>query len=66
MAEEARCGNVALSTVRNNARRGCGEFVHHPRTPRPVFEFSQATGNDHLGAVFAAIAQPAPRLRGLK
>src|SRR6267378_370901 len=43
--------------VENNARRGHGEFVRHPRTPRPVFEFSQATGNDHLGAVFAATAQ---------
>jgi Relaxase/Mobilisation nuclease domain len=43
--------------VENNARRGRGEFVRHPRTPRPVFEFSQATGNDHLGAVFAATAQ---------
>jgi relaxase-like protein len=43
--------------VRNNARRQRGEFVRHPRTPRPVFEFSQATGNDHLGAVFAATAQ---------
>ena len=43
--------------VRNNARRSRGEFVRHPRTPRPVFEFNQATGNDHLGAVFAATAQ---------
>lgn len=43
--------------VRNNARRGRGEFVRHPRTPRPVFEFNRATGNDHLGAVFAATAQ---------
>jgi Relaxase/Mobilisation nuclease domain len=43
--------------VSNNARRSQGEFVRHPRTPRPVFEFSQATGNDHLGAVFAATAQ---------
>jgi hypothetical protein len=43
--------------VRNNARRSRGEFVRHPRTPRPVFEFNRATGNDHLGAVFAATAQ---------
>jgi hypothetical protein len=43
--------------VENNARRSCGEFVRHPRTPRPVFEFARATGNDHLGAVFAATAQ---------
>ena len=32
-------------------------IVRHPRTPRPVFEFNRATGNDHLGAVFAATAQ---------
>jgi hypothetical protein len=43
--------------VTNNARRSRGEFVRHPRTPRPVFEFNRATGNDHLGAVFAATAQ---------
>jgi hypothetical protein len=43
--------------VRNNARRSRGEFVRHSRTPRPVFEFNRATGNDHLGAVFAATAQ---------
>jgi hypothetical protein len=43
--------------VENNARRSRGEFVRHPRTPRPVFEFNRATGNDHLGAVFAATAQ---------
>lgn len=43
--------------VENNARRRRGEFVRHPRTPRPVFEFNRATGNDHLGAVFAATAQ---------
>ena len=39
---------AAAHGVRNNARQGCGEFVHHPRAPRPEFEFSQATG-DHLG-----------------
>jgi len=43
--------------VKNNARRSRGEFVRHPRTPRPVFEFNQATGNDHLGRTFAATAQ---------
>jgi hypothetical protein len=43
--------------VKNNARRSCGEFVRHPRTPRSVFEFACATGNDHLGAMFAATAQ---------
>jgi hypothetical protein len=43
--------------VTNNARRSRGEFVRHPRTPRPMFEFARATGNDHLGAVFAATAQ---------
>jgi hypothetical protein len=43
--------------VRNNARRSRGEFVRHPRMPRPVFEFNRATGNDHLGAAFAATAQ---------
>src|SRR2546423_2396506 len=43
--------------VSNNARRSQGEFIRHPRTPRPVFEFNRATGNDHLGAVFAATAQ---------
>jgi energy-coupling factor transporter ATP-binding protein EcfA2 len=30
--------------VSNNARRSHGEFVRHPRTPRPVFEFNRATG----------------------
>ena len=34
--------------VENNARRSRGEFVRHPRMPRPVFEFNRATGNDHL------------------
>jgi hypothetical protein len=34
--------------VKNNARRSRGQFVRHPRTPRPVFEFARATGNDHL------------------
>jgi hypothetical protein len=43
--------------VKNNARRSRGEFVRHPRTPRPVFEFNRATDNDHLGAAFAATAQ---------
>jgi hypothetical protein len=43
--------------VDNNARRRRGEFIRQPRTPRPVFEFARATGNDHLGAVFAATAQ---------
>jgi Relaxase/Mobilisation nuclease domain len=43
--------------VDNNARRKHGEFIRQPRTPRPVFEFNRATGNDHLGAVFAATAQ---------
>ena len=44
--------------VRNNARRGRGEFVRHPRTPRPVFEFNRATANDHLlREVFAATGQ---------
>src|SRR5258708_17573254 len=43
--------------VSNNDRRSRGEFVRHPRTARPVFEFNRATGNDHLGAVFAATAQ---------
>ena len=43
--------------VKNNARRSRGDFVRHPRTPRPVFEFNRATGNDHLGAAFAATAQ---------
>jgi hypothetical protein len=55
---ERRRGKVYCpQRVRNNARRSHGEFVRHPPTPRPVFEFSQATGNDHLGAVFAATAQ---------
>jgi hypothetical protein len=43
--------------VSNNARRSHGEFVRHPRTPRPVFEFNRATGNDHLGRTFAATGQ---------
>jgi hypothetical protein len=57
-AYERKRGKVYCpQRVRNNARRRKGEFIRHPRTPRPVFEFSQATGNDHLGAVFAATAQ---------
>ena len=57
-AYERRRGKVYCpQRVSNNARRSRGEFVRHPRTPRPVFEFNRATGNDHLGAVFAATAQ---------
>src|SRR2546430_10138121 len=57
-AYERKRGKVFCpQRVRNNARRGHGEFVRHPRTPRPMFEFNRATGNDHLGAVFAATAQ---------
>jgi hypothetical protein len=57
-AYERKRGKVYCpQRVENNARRSRGEFVRHPRTPRPVFEFNQATGNDHLGAVFAATAQ---------
>ena len=57
-AYERKRGKVFCpQRVRNNARRSRGEFVRHPRTPRPVFEFNRATGNDHLGAVFAATAQ---------
>lgn len=55
---ERRRGKILCpQRVTNNARRSCGKFVRHPRMPRPVFEFNQATGNDHLGAVFAATAQ---------
>ena len=36
---------------------GHGEFVRHPRTPRPMFEFNRATGNDHLRRTFAATGQ---------
>ena len=44
--------------VTNNARRSRGEFVRHPRTPRPVFEFNRATANDHLlRDTFAATGQ---------
>jgi hypothetical protein len=35
--------------VSNNAGRRQGGLVRHPRTPRPLFEFNRATGNDHLG-----------------
>jgi Ti-type conjugative transfer relaxase TraA len=41
----------------NNARRRAGEFVRQARTPRPVFEFNRAAGNDDLGAAFAASQQ---------
>jgi hypothetical protein len=55
---ERRRGKVYCpQRVSNNARRRRGEFIRHPRMPRPVFEFNRATGNDHLGAVFAATAQ---------
>jgi hypothetical protein len=57
-AYERGCGKILCpQRVRNNARRTRGEFVRQPRTPRPVFESARATGNDHLGAVFAATAQ---------
>ena len=57
-AYERKRGKILCpQRVRNNARRIRGEFVRDPRTPRPVFEFARATGNDHLGAVFAATAQ---------
>src|SRR5712672_2215157 len=57
-AYERKRGKVYCpQRVRNNARRRKGEFIRHPRVPRPVFEFNRATGNDHLGAVFAATAQ---------
>jgi Relaxase/Mobilisation nuclease domain len=57
-AYERKRGKVFCpQRVTNNARRSRGEFVRHPRTPRPLFEFNRATGNDHLGAVFAATAQ---------
>jgi len=57
-AYERKRGKVYCpQRVENNARRRQGEFVRHPRTPRPLFEFNRATGNDHLGAVFAATAQ---------
>jgi hypothetical protein len=55
--ERGRGKILCPQRVRNNARRSRGEFVRHPRTSRPVFEFARATGNDHLGAVFAATAQ---------
>jgi Relaxase/Mobilisation nuclease domain len=55
--ERGRGKILCPQRVKNNARRSRGEFVRHPRTPRPVFEFNRATGNDHLGAVFAATAQ---------
>jgi hypothetical protein len=55
--ERGRGKILCPQRVTNNARRSRGEFVRHPRTPRPVFEFNRATGNDHLGAAFAATAQ---------
>jgi hypothetical protein len=55
--ERGRGKILCPQRVTNNARRSRGEFVRHPRTPRPVFEFNRATGNDHLGAVFTATAQ---------
>jgi hypothetical protein len=55
--ERGRGKILCPQRVKNNARRSGGEFVRHPRTPRPMFEFVRATGNDHLGAVFAATAQ---------
>jgi len=55
--ERGRGKILCPQRVRNNERRSRGEFVRHSRTPRPVFEFNRATGNDHLGAVFAATAQ---------
>src|SRR2546423_3145328 len=58
-AYERKRGKVFCpQRVRNNARRGRGEFVRHPRTPRPLFEFNRATANDHLlREVFAATGQ---------
>ena len=57
-AYERKRGKVFCpQRVRNNARRSHGEFVHHPRTPRPVFEFNRATSNDHLRRTFASTGQ---------
>ena len=38
--------------VENNAKRQRGEPARQKRTPRPEFEFNQATGNDNLTADF--------------
>src|SRR2546429_6859089 len=57
-AYERKRGKVFCpQRVSNNARRSQGEFVRHPRTPRPMFEFNRATGNDHLRRTFAATGQ---------
>src|SRR5205814_5382259 len=47
-AYERKRGKVYCpQRVENNARRSHGEFVRHPRTPRPVFEFSQTRSEEH-------------------
>jgi hypothetical protein len=46
--ERGRGKILCPQRVTNNARRSRGEFVRHPRMPRPVFEFNRATANDHL------------------
>ena len=58
-AYELKRGKILCpQRVKNNARRSRGEFVRHPRTPRPVFEFNRATANDHLlRDTFAATGQ---------
>jgi hypothetical protein len=58
-AYERKRGKVYCpQRVNNNARRSRGEFVRHPRTPRPAFEFNRAVSNDHpLTMTFAATGQ---------
>ena len=41
----------------NAERRAQGEKVYAPDTPRPVFEFNRATGNDNLTADFVQTEQ---------
>ncbi|HEY3618970.1 MAG TPA: relaxase/mobilization nuclease domain-containing protein [Candidatus Sulfotelmatobacter sp.] len=55
--ERGRGKILCPQRVTNNARRSRGEFVRHPRTPRPVFEFNRATANDSLRKQFAATGQ---------
>lgn len=55
--ERGRGKILCPQRVENNARRSRGEFVRHPRTPRPVFEFNRATANDHLRRDFPALGQ---------
>ena len=57
-AYEKRRGRIfCTARVVNNARRDTRTAAPDPRTPRPVFEFDRATGNDHLRTIMATLLE---------